>query len=104
MVFRCPSFSSLSLSIGSASRSGSLGGEDCFCLGKGVMWSCVAQWVCLATTVLEVRTALGQLETNVHEEYISPQFKRKPTPVKGAWLTTGAQQLHVLRPEVQTLG
>ncbi len=54
------------------------------------MWSFGAQRVRSATSVLEVRTALGQLEANLHEEYVSPQFKRKPTPVKGAWLTTGA--------------
>ena len=48
------------------------------------------QRVRAAATVLELRTALGQLETAVHEEFLSPQFKRKPAPVKGAWLSAGA--------------
>jgi len=40
--------------------------------------------------VVELRTALGQLEAAVHDEYLSPHFKRQPATVKGAWLSAGA--------------
>lgn len=48
------------------------------------------QRVRAASTVVELRTALGQLEASVHDEYLSPHFKRQPATVKGAWLSAGA--------------
>lgn len=37
-----------------------------------------------ATTAEELRSALGEFETHVHEEYISPNFKRKSAHVNGS--------------------
>ncbi len=55
------------------------------------MW--VVQRVRTASTVVELRTALGQLEASLHDEYVSTQFKRKPAPVKGAWVSTGPNRV-----------
>ncbi|EIE24672.1 hypothetical protein COCSUDRAFT_46901 [Coccomyxa subellipsoidea C-169] len=52
------------------------------------------QRVRTASTVVELRTALGQLEASLHDEYVSTQFKRKPAPVKGACLSTGKAAGH----------
>lgn len=43
-----------------------------------------------ATSVLELRQALGRLEEGLNADYVSPAFHRRPLLVKGAWLPTGA--------------
>lgn len=42
-----------------------------------------------ATTPLELRERLGELEGAIRDGALSPAFIRKPLLVKGAWLSTG---------------
>lgn len=50
------------------------------------------QGVRVASSVVALRDALGELEAALSPAHVAPQFARAPVLVKGAWLLSGALQ------------